>query len=521
MGKEEYEAYGELLDGIWLKVRGKHLFPELPRPEISGSMGDVALDIKSKQTTLNYYFLKENSASLPVESVMEALLDHSVAHYTVCPWDLHTYLILYKSARDVLNDKRMALTATSYFMDVVVDTHCFKEKDTPLPELYRHLVEKEAIDRVIHALYQKIWGVDLNVHGHDQMTSKLSQIPYLDKKRWPRSIHRFSRIIRPLLKAGGKTILIPMGQFGFGNYSRMEIDHGLNEFAMLTQDPQEFQELIEDFPEEFAEDLEFDGGMGFSFGRRSEDANPLFYMRLAENYSLPLNKRQTKKSGALYPFSHSPWEVGKSFMHIDPWTSLGKIMPGLTQIWERREGDIFGNEEGTPNCIIMIDSSGSMINPKQYLSQAVLGAACAADAYLRNDAMVAVYNFSDANANQREILPYTRQRAKIYQTLCHYFGGGTRLDMEDVDILQDPSRPDIFIITDMKISNLNDFIHYLNGLENRVTAVHIGKSDQTERFRQSMKTRKNINIFFVHRNEDIPKIVLGQIGEYFNPLSGI
>jgi hypothetical protein len=228
-----------------------------------------------------------------------------------------------------------------------------------------------------------------------------------------------------------------------------------------------------------------------------------------------------EKSGTLYPFSHSPWEVGKPFLDIDPWTSLGKIMPGLTQTWERREGDIFGNEEGTPNCIIMIDSSGSMVNPKEYLSQAVLGAACAADAYLRNDAMVAVYNFSDANAGQREILPYTRQRTSIYQNLCHYFGGGTRLDMEDIDILQDPSIPDIFIITDMKITNLTDFIHYLNGLENRVTAVHIGKSDQAERFKQSMKALKNINIFFVRGNEDIPKIVLGQIGEYFNPLSGI
>jgi len=93
--------------------------------------------------------------------------------------------------------------------------------------------------------------------------------------------------------------------------------------------------------------------------------------------------------------------------------------------------------------------------------------------------------------------------------------------MEDIDILQDPSIPDIFIITDMKITNLTDFIHYLNGLENRVTAVHIGKSDQTERFKQSMKARGNINIFFVRGNEDIPKIVLGQIGEYFNPLSGI
>lgn len=521
MAEEQNKEYNDLLDKTWLKVRKKHFFPELPKPEISRSMGDVALDIKSKKTTLNYHFLKENSVSLPVERVMEALLDHSVAHYTICPWDLYTYLILYRSARNVLNDKGMALTATSYFMDVVVDTHCFKEKDTPLSDLYRHMEKKTILDEVIHALYQKIWGIDLNIKGYDEVTTRLSQIPYLDKKLWPQSIHRFSKTVRYHLKSSGNILLIPMGRSSFGNYSRVEIESGLNEFIMRSRDPQEFQELVEDFPNELLENQDFEGGMGISFGQRSEDANALFYMRLAENYSLPLNKVPVEKSGTLYPFSHSAWEVGKPFLDIDPWTSFGKIMPGLTQTWERREGDIFGNEEGTPNCIIMIDSSGSMVNPKEYLSQAVLGAACAADAYLRNDAMVAVYNFSDANANQREFLPYTRQRTSIYQNLCHYFGGGTRLDMEDIDILQDPSIPDIFIITDMKITNLTDFIHYLNGLENRVTAVHIGKSDQAERFKQSMKARKNINIFFVRGNEDIPKIVLGQIGEYFNPLSGI
>lgn len=496
MDREKSDNYFQLLNKIWPKVREKHLFPELPWPEISRSIGDVALEITSKTITLNQHFLEEYSAYLPLERIMEALLDHGVAHYTVCPWDLYTYLTLYKSARDVLNDKGMAVTATSYFMDVVVDTHCFKEKVTPLPGLYRHMEEKEILDRLIHGLYQKLWGVDLNVHGYDEKILRLSQIPYLDRRLWPRSVYRFSKIICGLLKAGGKTTLMSMGQFGLGNYSRMEIDCGLNEFIMFSQNPQEFQELIEDFPKELVEDLDFDGGVGFSFGLRSGDANPLFYMRIADNYSLPLNKRPTKKNGALYPFSHSPWEVGKPFMDIDPWTSLGKIMPGLTQRWERRESDIFGNEEGTPNCIIMIDSSGSMVNPKEYFSQAVLGAACASDAYLRNDAMVAVYNFSDANAGQREILPFTRQRARIYQTLCHYFGGGTRLDLEDIEILQDPSGPDIFIITDMKITNLNDFIHYLNGLENRVTAVHIGKSDHTERFKQSVKFRENISIHY-------------------------
>ena len=521
MDREKSDTYGQLLNKIWPKVREKHLFPELPWPEISRSIGDVALEITSKIITLNQHFLEEYSAYLPLERIMEALLDHGVAHYTVCPWDLYTYLTLYKSARDVLNDKGMAVTATSCFMDIVVDTHCFKEKDTPLPELYRHMEEKEILDRVIHGLYQKIWGVDLNVDGNEDVISRLSEIPYLDKSHWSRSVHRFSEVIRGFLKPSGKTIWIPMGQFGFGNYSRMEVNRGLNEFVMFSQDPKELEELMEDFSDELGEDPEHDGGIGLSFGRRSQDANPLFYMRLAENYSLPLNKRPTKKSGSLYPFSHSPWEMGKPVMDIDPWTSLGKIMPGLTQIWQRREGDIFGNEEGTPNCIIMIDSSGSMVNPKQSLSQAVLGAACATDAYLRNDAMVAVYNFSDANANQSKILPFTRERVKIYQALCHYFGGGTRLDMNDVDILQDPSRPDIFIITDMKITNLTDFVHYLIGLENRVTAVHIGGSDYAERFKQSTKAQKNISVFFVKRSEDIPKIVLGKIGEYFSSSSGM
>lgn len=521
MAKEENEEYKQLLDKIWPEIRRKHFFPELPKPIISKSAVDIGLEIKSKQITLSHTFIEEASRKLPVEKVIEALLDHGVAHYTVCPWDFSTHMTLYLKAKNVLKDKAMAQTATACFMDVVVDTHCFREKDTPLPELYRHMEVNWTLGNVIFALYQRIWGIDLNIRGHEVLSKKLSQIPYLNRDLWPQSIHRFSKIIRCLLKPGGQFTIIPMGQGGFGNYSSVEIEQGLREFAMASRDPREFQELVEDLPAELMESFEFDGGMGLSFVHSSADADVLFYMRLAENYSLPLNKRPADKSGTFYPFSHSPWELGKPFLDIDPWTSLGKIMPGLTQIWERREGDIFGNEEGTPNCIIMIDSSGSMVNPKEYLSQAVLGAACAADAYLRNDAMVAVYNFSDANAGQTEILPYTRQRARVYQTLCHYFAGGTRLDIEDIEILQDPSKPDIFIITDMKITNLNDFIDYLDGLQNRVTAVHIGDSDYAERFKQSVRSRKNISIHFVQRKEDIPKIVLGKIGEYFRPLSGI
>ena len=158
-----------------------------------------------------------------------------------------------------------------------------------------------------------------------------------------------------------------------------------------------------------------------------------------------------------------------------------------------------------------------MTNPKQELSYAVLGAACACDAYLRNEARVAVYNFSDAEAGGRRILNYSDNRKQIYRTLCHYFGGGTRLLVEHMNALQTEKVPDIFLITDMQITNLEILIQYFNDCENRVTAVHIGDNKQVHEFRNSMALRKNVGIYAVQRKEDIPRIVLGRIREYLSP----
>ncbi len=520
--ENEENKYLPLLKETWVKVRKKHFFPELPEPTISETDERVAMEIKSKQIKLNQSFMEKAAKHLPMDKVIEAFLDHGVAHYTYCPWDFHSHLTLYQEAKKVLKDKDMAQKSADYFMDVVADTHCFKEKDTPISDLYRHM-DRGVMDEAIHALYQKIWGMDLNISGFEEISRKLSRIPYLERRRWPESIHRFSKIIQGLLESeeefGAMNQPNPMGQNNLGRYSPQEIDQGLKEFAMSSGDPGEFKEVVKDFEEELNDaGYETQGSMGLGPGR-SLDADILFYMKLAENFSLPIRRTPIEKSGSLYPYSHSPWELGKPFRDIDPWTSFGKLMPGITQIWERREGDTFGEDEGTPNCIIMIDSSGSMINPRQHLSYAVLGAACASDAYLRNDASVAVYNFSDAKAGGRQILDYTRKRKTIYQTLCHYFGGGTKLDIEDIEALQHPSQPDIFIITDMQITNLEVLIDYLNELENRVTTVHIGENEHVRQFKKSTDIRNNISIYSIQKKEDIPKIVLGKIREYFKSVS--
>jgi uncharacterized protein with von Willebrand factor type A (vWA) domain len=221
-----------------------------------------------------------------------------------------------------------------------------------------------------------------------------------------------------------------------------------------------------------------------------------------------------EKSGSLYPHHHVSWEVGSPYRDIDPWTSFGKIMPGITQTWQRLEGEVAGKEEGTPDCIVVIDSSGSMTEPRRHLSHAVLGAACAGDAYLRNGAEVAVYNFSDAHAGGARILRYSRDRKKIYRALCHYFGGGTQLRLEHIESLQMEKAPDIFLITDMQITNLEAVIGYFNECENRVTAVHIGDNKRVRSFSQSMSTRGNVSIYPVKQKEDIPRIVLGKVRDY-------
>jgi len=504
-------------------VRRRHLYPELPHPVWEENLERVALEIKEKRISLSRGFVEEMSQVMDEEEVVGGLLDHAVSHYLYCPWDFSTHLKLYSEAKRVLKDKQMAMRATDYFMDVVADTQCVSQKESPLPRLYAH-VKRGIMDEAIHALYQRIWGVNLGVEGYEEVARKLSRLPYLDRRRWPETIRRFSKVVQSLLEMeerfGGLNRPSPMGSHGLQNYSSQEIEQGLKDLAAASESPAEFKEIVEDFEEDLLEAASpNERGMGLGPGR-SLEADILYYMKLAENYNLPIRKTPMHKSGSLYPHHHVPWEVGRPFQDIDPWTSFGKIMPGITQIWERREGEVFGEDEGTPDCIVMIDSSGSMINPRQQLSYAVLGAACACDAYLRNDARVAVYNFSDANAGGAQILPFNRHRFEIYRAICHYFGGGTKLHLEDIEQLQTGRNPDIFLITDMQITNLEALISYFNEHANRVTAVHIGDNEHVQTFRRSMKLRKNISIYGVEKKEDIPKIVLGKIQEYFARPSG-
>jgi hypothetical protein len=530
-----------IIEEIWPRLKKKHFYPEIPIPKL-GKIPDpvqddakqdqgVGLEMKQKQITINPAFISKMKDKMPEGQVIEALLDHGITHYTFCPWDFHTHLMLYAEAKKVVNDKELAKQVADYFIDVIADTQCVKTGFTEIPQLHRNLI-KGKVEEVITSLYQKIWGIDLGIsrsrttgERDEEIVRRLARIPYLDRSRWPESIQKFARSLKLLLigeqkeqeNKGGKGESNPQGEHDLNNYSLEEIDQGLRDYVKKTMALSEFRDIVEDFSEELKEvGYGMEGGMGRGRGAPI-DADILFYMKLAENYSIPLKKIPQEEKGSLHPHSHSPWEVGSPFQDVDIWTSFGKIMPGITQIWRKREGKGRGKIEGTPDCLIAIDSSGSMINPRKNLSYAVLGAACATNAYLRNDSKVAVYNFSDAPMGGKDILNFTDKREEIYRVLCKYFGGGTALDLEDLTpLIRGSKNLDLFIITDMKITNLEALIGFLGQIQNRITVVHIGENPYASRFEKAVEKKKNINIFTVKRKEDIPHIVLGSISEYFN-----
>ncbi len=537
----EKQNYQSLIEEIWPKLKRKHLYPEIPMPLIKGASetdqeaGEenqtVGLEMKQKQMTINSAFVSQMKKKMSEKSVIEALLDHGITHYTFCPWDFQTYLMLYSEAKKIMGDKELAKQVSNYFIDVIANTHCVKHRHTEIPELHRHL-KKGMVEEVITSLYQKIWGIDLGISpskmnkDHIGIVRRLERIPYLDRSRWGESVQRFARSIKPLLieeekqRRGeeGKGDRNPQGEHDLSHYSIEEIDQGLRDYAQKTKTLSEFKDVVEDLSDELrGAGYGMEGGMGRGHGNPI-DAEVLFYMKLAENYSIPIKKIPLEKIGSLHPHSHSPWEVGSPFQDVDIWTSFGKIMPGITQIWKKKEGKGRGKAEGTPDCLIAIDSSGSMINPRKSLSYAVLGAACATNAYLRNDSKVAVYNFSDAPMGGKEILDYTDRREEIYRVLCRYFGGGTALDLEDLmPLIQGKKNVDFFIITDMKITNLEALIGFFGQIQNRVTAVHIGDNPYAARFEKAVEKKRNISLYSVKRKEDIPYIVLGKIRDYFDP----
>ncbi len=488
---DETEAQ-KIIDEVWPKIREKHFYPPLPKPKVGKLDCSTAfISATNKQITIDFNFILEMSKRLDVKKVISAILDHEVAHYTFCPWDASTHIMLYMRALEVTKDEEKARILTDYFMDVVVNTYCVSEMETYIPEFYR-VMDKSSFDKIICSVYQKIWDYDLGVEEYD-ITDKLARISYLDKSKWERSIKLFSLFLSD--RIGRIKFIQP---HSFDRYSDEELSRSLRKIAVKIKDPVKFKKIVE------------------ILGKKesTESATLAFYRELAEEYKLAIKTTKATGGGGLYPFILKNWEITEPLNNLDVFNSYGKILPSITKIWIKKDSGLETKSEKIPDCLIIIDSSGSMTNPFYKLSFAVLGAMCAANAYLDRNRRVAVYNFGYADEGSELILNYTRDRNLVHKAIITYFGGGTTINLKNVKkLISSAENPDIFMITDMEIYNLKDVIEFFKKLNNRVTIVYLKSSKEVKKIKKELKNKRNISFYSVFKKEDIPKIILGKIRE--------
>lgn len=264
-------------------------------------------------------------------------------------------------------------------------------------------------------------------------------------------------------------VLIPKNE-GYGSQSTIKIDSGpikvlpqpsLSPDLLLDQNTIIYpsnnpQPSIKNDPEPTKLQPKKELTLGNFPVNRDKQILNWFYKQLAEDYTLLMPLSPSKKSSA---FPETPKRCSLEDIHeADLQYGLNffpRIHPDYLYRWDSQKGVSYGGKS-RPNLLIVLDSSGSMPNPKNYFSYALVSGMIAEKAALDQSNKVGVINFSDEAIYQ----PFTTNSDDIDEALAYYHGGNTIIPAELIyDVVKKHNHSvHILMITDAQIQNLIDEI---------------------------------------------------------------
>ncbi len=410
------------LDEAWEDTKKLYSYPPIKKPVFADKTNTAAIDMEDHKITVSPSFVKKitgnaakNYYKLDDATVMKGLFHHEVNHYMFCPYDLTTLLNIENQINKVTEQN--AHTIANYFMDAVINLDLMKRKNRmEVSEVYRHIDKTHPVDQLMCALYQDKTKADFDVTidspGLKARLDELKKIDYLNKKKWLKSSKRFAELIHDLIDDQNKNDLLKIDDWNFDSYSDGEIEKSLNDIAKEF-DPKEFKEAIK--------------GAGIKTGSIVQGVDALYYEQQSKKYLMSIKPRNVKGK-IIENTEHKKYEISDSYSNVDVFNSYGKFMPGFSQVWKPVEQSTGGSIKGVPDLVLALDTSGSMPNPVESLSPAVLGAFCAAKLYLDNGSYVATYNFS----TDIYLTGFSRDKATIYKNLALYQDGGTLFDIDSL-----------------------------------------------------------------------------------------
>jgi len=408
---------------------------------------------------------------------------HALNHWARHPYDLKTIILESFWLRDYEN--RDAIR--ELFDDVVANLDLVVNRglDT-IAEMYRELPIESEGDALLRAYFSRITGIDFGkVELGDELEKRLEslmRIDFLDRRKLKSNLLKFSELVHDL------EISLPFENPSLENFSKEDVERAMAEIAREV-DLKEFEEISR-----------FLGISGDQGEQRRADVD--WYIHRASRYVVYIESY--KKTGSLYPKELVDFSLDDSVEFYSPVESYGKVIPGIAKRYNAEEFYGQGSEER--NAVIVIDSSGSMKNPKK-CSYAVLGAFAVARSYMDKGGKVGVVNFSGRNVE----LPPCRGRG-VYETLAVYQGGGTHLDADRLRSYIEKhgcNDFDFILITDAGIENIEEVIRELSALNLTVIWINEYAKDVKDFIKRSKKLKEvATNFYEVEDERDIPKIVI-------------
>lgn len=509
------EDLQNIMEREWQEVRRDFYYPQLPQPKLSQDVPNGQFNFENLQITVNPDYVQELKKSACDESTsFNAILGHETGHFIDYPGSVLNLLRLQKIASENL-DEQKAYYARETFLNVQNNTNLVENKGyESIPKsLKSEAIKSKNLDKIFFGLYQKLWKTDFGLKlkkEENNLIERLSGIDYLDKTNEENNFRGFIDVIKEYMDQHQDEKYESKDHDSGSGFSDNQMREGIRQFAQESQ-PGDFEEVVKQFLEKSnGEDGLKEQESGKSAG--TEKGNIIiarnFYSALAENFSIPIRKKQIQKNGSLYPHSHEEFSLDDHLNDLDPFSSHW-IIPGITQKWIKKEGEVTTDYSGIPDSLIVIDSSGSMPNPDENVSIPVLGASVIANAYLNNGSKVTIYNFSADNL----VFGPSNKKENIHKIIRTYQSGGTVFSTPTIEnIVKEQKSIDISVVSDMGIHNLDEFLSYISGLPN-VHRVHLFYTDSGDirNLSERLKDKKNVAILPLHSQDDIKSITMGEL----------
>jgi hypothetical protein len=545
------------------------LYPPIDSWDYDDKLSTGYLDMSGDRTDVK---INEEFAEQLSPEGLKGFNDHELGHYTYHPFDVATSL----KEINWLQDRENAQQIKMQFDDIVNNAHLIVNGKNDIAHLYRDMYEDEdeipLVGDTILKYYEEISGEDFgsnfdpNDEKQQEFLEELKKIDFLDTDRMEWNIKRFADVYDKYREEqdmdgdGQGDGQGQLGDGGMGNdtsidtFDEDEIRRGMKDVAQ-DLDPDEYRDLADGVQERIDEEMDMPGaqsggegeeeagygedgedggqqavgeegeeqgssgqqgdGSGIGEGRdfmerMMEKADVSYYEMLASNYSLEVRGREEAKGG-MYPSELRDYELSDPIEQWDPIQSKGSVKPGIAKSWEFEQAETHGEKEDVPDAVIMIDSSGSMPDPTQKKSFAVLGGFCAANSYIENGSDVAVANFSDDTRVQE----FTRDKDEIYDKLVEYQNGGTSLEVDAVEELEEDRPVHSIMITDAGLHNIDDIDGFFQEYdETKRTIIWVnqgGMGSNRGTFDDLVSISDEFHGYEVAETSDIPGIVLGDI----------